>query len=316
MRLDSHYHIKILAALLVAEYVAIVVLRQLGWLNSASLLYRCAALAVSAAPVVFAAMLLFGRRLQFSMRGLLAATTLTALLLMVVGVPIRNAIEARRLTRLLMIAKAEVVVGDPSAVAWTLGRISRAPVQRDPRADLPTWLEPLAGDALDVSPAAHVTSIAFNSDEQIAIFVENPERFINLHAASVDVRGAPHTLKQLLTALQRVPSLRQLTVVGPVTLETISLLPAVELLRLEETAYSLDRPPAALTLTAKHFAALASLPHLKALLVTGHDIRSRDAVPLTTSRSIALIRFSGLVTPLFSIGGLREQMPNCEITLK
>jgi hypothetical protein len=323
--LSSRHSIGLLIALLVVEIGAVAALRSVGWVATGSGVRWFACLLAATLPLAIAAVLLVGSRFRFSLRTLLVITALVAVFLVVTGIPLGNAIDARRVTRRLNDSGAELWVQPPhGGFLEQIGHPVRANFESKHRAaDLAPWLRPLAGDLLNVSANDEVREIVFDSDEQIAEFVADHAGFGNLDGLWVFGNVTPKGLRQLAEALPELPPISQASVSQiSAPPEYLAALVDAHFLMLE-SPFPFPRPTSAQRsgsyrrlLGPKHFAAVAALPKLKVLFILGHDIADADVGLLANSESLEYIVLRRTTASEAAAERLREQLPDCRILLQ
>ncbi len=322
VQLSSRLRIALLVALLLVEIAAVAALRSAGWVATGSGILWLACLLAATLPLVIAAALLFGRKFRFSLRALLVIMALVAVFLVVTGIPLRDAIDARRITLKLVAGKADLRTEPPSeSFLEGLGYSVLDRVYSTHRAaDLAPWLRPLAGDVLKFPAHDEVRSISFNTDQQIADFASDPAGFTNVESIGVYGNVTPLGLRKLLESLPQLPAITQLAISGiTVPPEFLSAFADAEYLMLE-APWPYPRPTPAQRrgsyrrlLGPEHFAAVAALPHLRVLCIQGHDVADADVALLANSKSLEHIIFNRTTVSEAAAKQLRQQLPDCQI---
>jgi hypothetical protein len=315
MHLSTNVRVGLLIGLLLIEIAAVASLKEWGWLRTGSAIRWLACLAAAVLPLAVAAILLFGRRLRFSTRGLLAAMAVVAVFLVITGIPMRDAISQRRVTSRLISLGADLH-GEPLLADYyaKLGysQVGTAPINKR---FLP-WVRPLLGERLSVLAHDEVLQIDFSSDQQIAEFVRQPSLFSNLRSVSVIPRVTPRGMELLRQAAQQPPSLSRVYV-DDVAIPPgwLGAFPNVETVFLSVTTL----PPrfggagGGLRLVDEHLADLAALPKLKVLTIRGHDLTQTKIGVLGQSTALEQIHFArtGLIVP--DLQELKKALPKCTI---
>jgi hypothetical protein len=311
-----------LFGLLLTEIGAVAALRYAGWLATGSGIRWLACLVAATLPLVIAAALLFGRKFRFSLRALLVIMALVAVFLVVTGIPLRDAIEVRRVTRRLVEAGADVNVDPPNRdFLERQGYSVRASVESKHRAaELAPWLRPLAGDALKFPAHDEVRSLGLNSDSQIDDFASDPATFVNLEEIAVYGKVTGQGLQRIVRLLPKLPKITQAQVFEiSVPPEYLSALVDVQYLHLSPP-WPWPRPARVgwpntypRQLGPEHFTALAALPNLRVLYIHGHDVADADVALLASSKSLEQIFFHRTTVSEAAADELRQQMPACRI---
>jgi hypothetical protein len=323
--LSPRYRAGLLVALLVIEIGAVASLRSVGWVATGSGLLWFVSLLAATLPLVVAAALLFGSRFRFTLRALLVITALLAVFLVITGIPLRDAIDARRVTRRLVDAGAEISVEAPQQSAFAkLGYPVRPNVESQHRAaDLAPWLRPIASEILAYPAHDEVRHIGFSSDGQIAEFAGDHEGFSNMDGLGLLGNITREGQQQLAQTLPELPPItRASSFSTPVTAEFLTALVDAQYLFLQ-SPYPPPRPTPAQRsgsyrrlLGPEHFAAIAALPNLKVLIIIGHDIADADVALLANSDSLEHIILRGTTASEAAVERLREQLPDCQILLQ
>lgn len=335
VRFSTPLRVFLLAALLVTEISGVVALRRLGWFGTGSLVRWLACYAAAVLPLAVAAALLIRRRLRFNLRTLLGTMALVVLFFVVTGVPLRDAIEARRMSLKLSDAGVQLTVEHVSDdYLDMLGYARRsAPAPAQSRTELPPWLRPLADDLMRLPADDDVLGVSFEFDHQISTFCQNPAALRNLEAVSVWGRASADGMQQIIDSLPSTLRISEVSV-GQVAVEpaTLRALASVEFLHLESSwpyprsagfrgsaRYKWRRYGSsgyADRLTDRHFAAIASLPQLKVLWIGGHDIIDADLAELGASKSLQHVVLFRTTASTTAIDRLRELLPNCKIRIE
>jgi hypothetical protein len=289
----------------------------------------------AALPLAAAAALLFRKRLRFSLRTLLGIMALVVVFFVVTGVPLRDAIEARRMTRRLSDAGVQLTLEHASDDYLSMLGYPRrsAPIPPGARTELPPWLRPLADDLLRLPVDDEVLGVSFEFDHQIAEFCQNPDALKNLEGIGVWGRVSAEGLQHLVDALPPTSRISEVSV-GQIPVEpaTLRALDSVEYLHLESSwpyprsagfrgsaRYKWRRYDGASyadRLSYRHFAAIASLSQLKVLWIGGHDITDEDLAELGNSKSLKHIVLFHTTASSPAVERLRKLLPDCDIRVE
>ena len=285
----------LLVFILLLETMVVVSLRSLGWHGTGNAVYFVACLFVTFSPLLVAMVLLFRRGLRFSVRSLLASTTLVALFLMLSLLPILRHRAARRVGMQLLSANATINEG----LNWD---DFYAEIELDPPPKLtptnddaiPVWLTPFTSTTHSIPADNAMRSVCLNNDRQCQILAKNWERLPSLQSVSI-TRGVTNEGFQLVQEI--IPKLRNLDSictndVSP-PLHWYASLTKVRTLFVWGEGASRGTP-----FDKNHLGDIASLPQIETFMVLGYAFDDNDARTLTRSNSIKRVIFRGTsVTP-------------------
>jgi hypothetical protein len=149
-------------------------------------------------PLLVAMVLLLRRGLKFSVRSLLAATTLVALFLMLSLLPLVRHRAARQVSMQLLSASATINEGLDWDDFYTQIELDPPPKLTPTNTDaIPAWLTSFTATTDAIPPDDAVRSIWLNNDRQCRILAENWERLPSLQSVSI-TRGVTNEGFRLL----------------------------------------------------------------------------------------------------------------------
>jgi hypothetical protein len=299
-----------LVTLLMGEVVLTAAMRRLGWLGTGHTLRWLACAAIALAPLVVAALVLLRNRFRFSVRGLLAATTMAALFVWLSVTPLLEAYEARRGAQQLIAAGAEL-----RKASWLdqfyrdIGHDPRRPRAEPSAPALPPWLRPLAGDVIQLPPDDSVREIWLDSDMEVLILCKTAARFRGVENIDVTSPVTGQALDRLLAALDECPSLSALMLNGvPLPKD---LPPSMH--RIRTLFLWVEGPLEGRPLAVERLREAAELPALEVLMISGYLVQGDDLQALAGSASLRRIILRRTGTAASAQRALAESMPTCVI---
>jgi len=285
----------LLVSMLLLETMIVVSLRSLGWYGTGNAVYFVACLFVTFSPLLVAMILLLRRGLRFSVRSLLASTTLVALFLMLSFIPIVRHRAARQVSVQLLSANATINEGldwDDFYAQIELDRPPKLPPTIDEA--IPAWLTPFTTTTHAIASDDAVRSVWLNNDRQCRILAKNWERLPSLQSVTI-TRGVTNEgfqlVQEIIPKLQNLDSVCTNDVSPP--LHWYASLTNVRTLFVWGEGASRGT-----AFDKNHLRDIASLPHLETFMVLGYAFVDNDARTLTSSNSIKRVIFRGTsVTP-------------------
>ncbi len=275
---------------LLLETTLVVSLRWLGWYGTGNAIQLAACLFVTLLPLLVAIVVLLRRRLKFTVRSLLVATTLVALFLVLSLLPLVRHRAARQVSSRLLGANATINEGLDWDDFYTQIELDRPPILTLANADaIPPWLTSFTTTTDAIPPDDAVRSIWLNTDRQCRILAENWERLPSLQSVSI-TRGVStegfRLLQDVLLQIEHLDSVHTNDVsIPPNWYESLT---NVRTLCVWGEGASRGTP-----FDKKHLKDIASLPNLEMFMVLGYAFDDDDARTLATSNSIRRVILRG-----------------------
>ncbi len=296
IRMSTRRTTVLLACILLLEAMIVVSLGWLGWYGTGNAFYFAACLFVTVLPLLVAMVLLLRRGLKFSVRALLASTTLVALFFMLSVLPMVRHRAARKVGMQLLSANATINEGVDWDDLYAQVKLDPSPKLTPTYTDaIPVWLTPFMAAVDAIPPDDDVRSIWLNNDRQCSILAENWERFHSLQSVSI-TRGVTNEgfslVQDVIGHFRHLDSVCTNDVSPPQN--WYASLTNVRTLFVWGEGASRGKP-----FDKNHLENIASLPNIEMLMVLGYAFDDNDARKLASSNSIKRVIFrSTLVTPV------------------
>ena len=241
-------------------------------------------------PLLAVIAILSRRRLRFSLRSLLLATTLVACFLVLSLLPLLQHRAARNVSSRLLAANVTINEGmdwDNFYAQIKLGP-TRKPILAD-SANVPPWLTSFTVASSATPPDNAVRSIWLQTDQQCRLFADNWDRLPSLQSVGigngVSAKGF-QLLQQVLPQLTQLDSVFTNDVLAPPN--WYESLTNIRTLWVWGEGASRGTP-----FDKEHLKSIASLSNLEMFMVLGYSFNDDDARTLASSDSIRRVIFRG-----------------------
>jgi hypothetical protein len=304
----------ILPALLVLEIALVVSLRSAGWDSTTASIRWGASFFAATIPLLLAAIILFRNGHRFQLRSLMIAVFFVALFLFVTVMPILDASRARRGSRSLALAGAELQTESMLYDYYNYIGVEtdiKPSASLQANAELPSWMLPLAGKLLGPPTDAAIREIWLDRDTEISELCRLCRRFPNLERFSLYGPGVtPAGMEQLAANTDNFPKLESIHLRNVAL--PIGWLPSLN--RIRTLFLWAEGPTAAqFQLSPKQLAEVASMPHLEVLMIQGYGLKDADMDYLSEGKNLTCVTLWHTGVTATGEERLVSSIPGCKV---
>jgi len=285
----------VLLVVLSLEAMFVGSLRWLGWYGTGNAIQLAACLIVTLLPLLIAFAVLLRKRLKFSVRSLLVATTLVVLFLVLSLMPLVRHRASRQTSMHLLSVNATINEGLDWDSFYTQIDLNPPPKLALAKTDtVPPWLASFTSATNSIPPDDAIRSIWLNSDAQCQVLAKNWARLPSLQSVSFSRGVSTEGFRLLQDVLPRFTHLESVhtndIVVPPNWYRSLT---NIRTLWVWGEGASRGTP-----FNKEHLKDITSLSNLEMLMVLGYAFDDNDARELASSKSITRVMLRGTsVTP-------------------
>lgn len=245
-------------------------------------------------------------RPRFSMRGMMIATTVTALAVFLVVAPVYRFLEQRRGSQRLSETGAKMEYAIYLERDYDPPAVEGLPTPEK----LSSWAARFTGDAANMRPDDDVLEAYTHDDAQVLALCEHGERFRRLQVIDLwSGNISPSAVKRFEASLPKFPQAVDFHFRCTIPPGLLSSLGQARSIFLWEPG------TASLPLEADQLKELAALPDLYLLWIKGYLLKLEDLKSLAQSKSLRRLYIDAPGIGEIKLGKLRAAMPDCDISM-
>jgi hypothetical protein len=242
------------------------------------------------------------------MRAMMIATTVSALAVFLVVVPVYRTLEERRGSQRLLAAGAKLEHSIYLQRDYEQPEVEGLPTAGSTQKKLPSWAATLAGEAARMRPDDEVLEVYTHDDAQVMALCEHGERFRRLQVIDLWNGGiSMNAVTHFGASLSKFPQAVDFHFHCPIPPGLLSSLGQARSIFL----WGPGQNPS--PLEADRLKELAAIPHLHLLWIKRYPQKLDDAIHLAQSKSLRRLYIDGQSMSAADLEKLKAAMPECDV---